>query len=177
MVSFLEIYFTQKWTLTGLNRPSSGSRQPKSSKSPGITSTCLRADCARGDSALGPRGKRVGSRQLHHRRGQGIRGFDFHRRGLLVHRPQNWHPFIPENTVSSAPSVGAAFSAALARYFSPTSALTRSLRGTRGTQSATRHADRNFGFLSICTVLYIVVSIVLTGVVNYTKLNVPHPSR
>jgi len=31
------------------------------------------------------------------------------------------------------------------------------------------------GSLAICTVLYIAVSLILTGVVPYTKLNVPHP--
>src|SRR5262249_23940481 len=32
------------------------------------------------------------------------------------------------------------------------------------------------GSLAICTVLYIAVSLILTGVVPYTKLSVPHPS-
>ena len=31
------------------------------------------------------------------------------------------------------------------------------------------------GSLAICTVLYIVVALVLTGIVNYTELNVPDP--
>ena len=31
------------------------------------------------------------------------------------------------------------------------------------------------GSLAICTVLYIAVALVLTGIVNYTKLNVPDP--
>src|SRR5205814_9124737 len=31
------------------------------------------------------------------------------------------------------------------------------------------------GSLAICTVLYILVAIVLTGLANYTQLDVPHP--
>ena len=31
------------------------------------------------------------------------------------------------------------------------------------------------GSLAICTVLYIAVALVLTGIVNYTELNVPDP--
>ena len=31
------------------------------------------------------------------------------------------------------------------------------------------------GSLAVCTVLYIAVSLILTGVVHYTKLDVPHP--
>ena len=31
------------------------------------------------------------------------------------------------------------------------------------------------GSLAICTVLYILVALVLTGLVHYSELNVPHP--
>ena len=31
------------------------------------------------------------------------------------------------------------------------------------------------GSLAICTVLYILMALVMTGLANYTELNVPHP--
>jgi APA family basic amino acid/polyamine antiporter len=44
----------------------------------------------------------------------------------------------------------------------------------------TKNPQRNLpigilGSLAVCTVLYIAVSLILTGVVHYTKLSVPHP--
>ncbi len=45
----------------------------------------------------------------------------------------------------------------------------------RGAQSAARRADRHHRFLLVCTVLYIGVVAVLTGMVNYNQLDVNAP--
>ena len=48
-------------------------------------------------------------------------------------------------------------------------------RSRRGAQSATRPADRHPWIAGACTVIYIAVAAVLTGVVPYRELGVPDP--
>ena len=89
----------------------------------------------------------------------------------------NWHPFIPPNT-------GRVRRVRLARHrcappawcSSPTSASTRCRPRRRRRRIRRRTCRSAFcGSLAICTVLYILMALVMTGVANYTKLNVPHP--
>ena len=44
-----------------------------------------------------------------------------------------------------------------------------------GKVSETGHADRYSGSLIVCAVLYVMVSVVLTGIVPFDRLNVPDP--
>ena len=88
----------------------------------------------------------------------------------------NWQPFIPENTGKP-------------EHFGWTGILTASgvvffaYIGFDAVSTASQEArnpqrDMPIGILvslAICSILYIVVSLVLTGVVNYTELNVPAP--
>jgi len=47
--------------------------------------------------------------------------------------------------------------------------------GAGGEESTEGHAYRILGSLAICTVLYILMSLVMTGLAHYTELDVPHP--
>ncbi len=48
-------------------------------------------------------------------------------------------------------------------------------RGAGSQEPAARHADRHSRLAGLCTVLYVAVGFVLTGIVAYDKLNVPDP--
>jgi APA family basic amino acid/polyamine antiporter len=88
----------------------------------------------------------------------------------------NWHPFIPPNTGEFG-------------HFGPSGVLQGATMvffayiGFDAVSTAaqeTKNPSRDLpigilGSLSVCTVLYIAVSLVLTGVVHYTELSVPHP--
>ncbi|MBP1675884.1 MAG: amino acid/polyamine/organocation transporter, superfamily [Bacteroidetes bacterium] len=88
----------------------------------------------------------------------------------------NWHPFIPENTGQF-------------QHFGFTGILTAAgvvffaYIGFDAVSTASQEAvnpkrDMPIGILvslAVCTILYIAVSLVLTGIVNYKELNVPAP--
>ena len=96
--------------------------------------------------------------------------------GVWVVDGANWQPFIPENTGSPAASAGAAWCRPRASSSSPTSASTpsRPRRRRRRTRSATCRSASSAS-LAVCTVLYVAVSAVLTGMVPYSELNTPAP--
>ncbi len=51
-------------------------------------------------------------------------------------------------------------------------------RGDRGRgdeEPTTRHADRHPRLLGICTALYVAVSLVVVGMVNYTEIKIDAP--
>jgi APA family basic amino acid/polyamine antiporter len=91
-------------------------------------------------------------------------------------RTDNWHPFIPENTGQFG-------------HFGPSGVLQGATKvffayiGFDAVSTAAQEAKNPqrdmpmgiLGSLCICTVLYIAVSMILTGVVHYDLLNVPHP--
>lgn len=93
----------------------------------------------------------------------------------FVH-PENWTPFIPENTgtfgqfgISGILRGGATVFFAYIGFDAVSTAA-----------QETRNPQRDLpigilGSLTVCTVLYILVSLILTGVVHYTELGVPHP--
>jgi len=91
-------------------------------------------------------------------------------------KPQNWHPFVPPNTGHFGQfgwsgvlrGAGVIFFA-----FIGFDAVSTAAQEARNPQR-----DMPIGImvsLVICTVLYIVVTLVLTGVVHYTLLSVPAP--
>ncbi len=88
----------------------------------------------------------------------------------------NWHPFVPPNTGTFGEfgwsgvvrAAGVVFFAYIG--FDAVSTAAQEARNPQ--------KDMPIGILlslGICTVLYILMSLVLTGVANYTTLNVPHP--
>ena len=104
---------------------------------------------------------------------------------LIVHRlarshainPANWKPFIPPNTGAPwgefgwsgvMPGRGLVFFAYIG--FDAVS--------TAAQEAKNPQKDMPIGILGslvICTVLYVVVSAIATGMVSYTELNVPDP--
>ena len=96
--------------------------------------------------------------------------------GMFYVTPANWHPFLPENTGEYGHF---GFSGLLrgAGY------IFFAYVGFEAVSTAAQEAKNPqkdipvgiVGSLTICTILYILVSLVLTGIVKYTTLNVPDP--
>jgi basic amino acid/polyamine antiporter, APA family len=93
----------------------------------------------------------------------------------FVHR-ENWEPFIPKNTGTFGEfGISGIFQGATVVFFSY---IGFDAVSTAAQESKNPQRDLPIGILgslAICTVLYIAVALVLTGVVHYTKLSVPHP--
>lgn len=95
--------------------------------------------------------------------------------GMLYVNTDNWVPFIPENIGPGQFGWEGIFRAAGIIFFA--------YIGFDAVSTATQEArnpqrDVAFGMLvslAICTVLYIAMALVMTGMVHYTKLNVPAP--
>jgi APA family basic amino acid/polyamine antiporter len=90
--------------------------------------------------------------------------------------PANWHPFIPPNT-------GRFGEYGWSGVFRGAGLIFFAYIGFDAVSTAAQEAKNPqkdmpkgiLGSLAICTVLYIVVSLILTGLVRYDRLNVPHP--
>jgi len=83
-------------------------------------------------------------------------------------RPQNWHPFAPFGLSGIVNGAGLVFFAYIGFDAVSTSA--------EEARNPARDLPRGIlASLVICTVLYIIVSAVLTGIVPYTQLDVPSP--
>jgi APA family basic amino acid/polyamine antiporter len=91
-------------------------------------------------------------------------------------RPAHWHPFVP-------PNEGPFGRFGLSGVLQGATMVFFAYIGFDAVSTAaqeTRNPQRDMpigilGSLAVCTVLYIAVSLILTGVVSYTKLSVPHP--
>ncbi|HEY9450870.1 MAG TPA: amino acid permease, partial [Gemmatimonadaceae bacterium] len=96
--------------------------------------------------------------------------------GFMFVKPDNWHPFIPENTgTSGAFGVSGIFRAAGVIFFAY---IGFDAVSTTAQEAKNPQRDMPIGILGsllICTVLYILMSLVMTGLAHYTTLNVPHP--
>jgi APA family basic amino acid/polyamine antiporter len=96
----------------------------------------------------------------------------------LMHHPQmvkaNWHPFLPPNTGSFG-SFGwsGALRGAGVIFFAYIGFDAVSTAAQEAKKPKTDMPMGILGSLAICTVLYILVALVLTGLVNYKYLNVP----
>jgi basic amino acid/polyamine antiporter, APA family len=96
--------------------------------------------------------------------------------GFFYITPENWHPFIPENTGTYG-EYGLSGIARGAGY------IFFAYVGFEAVSTAAQEAKNPqrdvpigiLGSLVICTILYILVSLVLTGIVKYDTLNVPDP--
>ena len=89
---------------------------------------------------------------------------------------QNWEPFVPPNQGPfGAFGVSGILQGAAMVFFAYIGfdAVSTAAQETKNPQRDLPIGI--LGSLAICTVLYIAVSLILTGVVHYTKLNVPHP--
>ena len=87
----------------------------------------------------------------------------------------NWHPFIPENVGPGKYGWSGIMTASGVIFFAYIGfdAISTAAQETKNPQR-----DMPIGILAslvVCTILYVVVALVLTGMVNYTQLNVPAP--
>lgn len=91
-------------------------------------------------------------------------------------RVENWHPFVPPNEGTFGRfGVSGVFQGATTVFFSYVGFDAVS---TAAQEARRPRRDVPIGILVslvICTVLYVAVSLVLTGVVPYARLSVPHP--
>jgi basic amino acid/polyamine antiporter, APA family len=95
--------------------------------------------------------------------------------GMAFINRENWEPFIPAQTGPGAFGWSGILRAAGVIFFAYIGfdAVSTAAQETKNPQR-----DMPIGILvslAICTVLYIAVSLVLTGIVKYTELNVPDP--
>ena len=91
-------------------------------------------------------------------------------------KPENWTPFIPPNEgVFGRFGFSGILQGATMVFFAYIGfdAVSTAAQETRNPQRDLPIGI--LGSLAVCTVLYIAVSLILTGVVPYTQLNVPHP--
>jgi APA family basic amino acid/polyamine antiporter len=88
----------------------------------------------------------------------------------------NWHPFVPQNTGKFGQfGVSGILRGAAVIFFAY---IGFDAVSTAAQESKNPQRDLPIGILgslAICTVLYILVALVLTGIVSYTKLGVPDP--
>ena len=103
-----------------------------------------------------------------------VLGADFllHHRQLLAH---NWHPFIPRNEGPGKYGLSGIAAGAASVFFAY---IGFDAVSTAAQEAKNPKRDMPIGILGslvFCTLLYIVVSLVLTGLVNYRELNVAEP--
>jgi len=87
----------------------------------------------------------------------------------------NWHPFVPPLTKTGDFGWSGVVRAAGVIFFAYIGFDAVSTAAQESKKPQRDMPIALLGSLGICTLLYIVVSLVLTGVVNYTQLNVPAP--
>jgi basic amino acid/polyamine antiporter, APA family len=95
--------------------------------------------------------------------------------GVCYLNPANWHPFIPDAKGPGQFGWGGVLRAAGVIFFAYIGFDSVS---TAAQEARKPQRDMPIGILAslaICTVLYIVVSLILTGIVSYQRLNVPDP--
>lgn len=96
--------------------------------------------------------------------------------GFAFVRPENWTPFVPEN----AGEFGRYGYSGIVRGAAVVFFAYMGFDSVTTAAQETKNPQRDLpigilGSLAGCTVLYILVAIVLTGLVPYTELNVPDP--
>jgi APA family basic amino acid/polyamine antiporter len=98
---------------------------------------------------------------------------------FLFHHPHlasaNWHPFIPPNEGRGRFGVDGIIAGASSVFFAY---IGFDAVSTAAQEAKNPQRDMPIGILGslvICTILYIAVSLVLTGLVSYKALNVPQP--
>lgn len=95
--------------------------------------------------------------------------------GIFYVEPTNWDPFIPENQGPGVYGFDGVLRAASIIFFAYIGFETIS---TAAAEAKDPQKDMPFGILgalTVCTLLYMMVAAVLTGVVHYSTLNVADP--
>jgi APA family basic amino acid/polyamine antiporter len=97
--------------------------------------------------------------------------------GFVYVNTANWHPFIPPNPTGEFGHFGwsGIVRGAAVVFFAY---IGFDAVSTAAQEARNPQRDMPIGILSsllICTVLYILMALVMTGLAHYTELNVPHP--
>jgi APA family basic amino acid/polyamine antiporter len=97
--------------------------------------------------------------------------------GFMFVNTANWHPFIPPNPTGEFGNYGwtGIVRAAGVVFFAY---IGFDAVSTAAQEAKNPQRDMPIGILAslgICTVLYILMALVMTGMAHYTELNVPHP--
>ncbi len=95
--------------------------------------------------------------------------------GVCYINPHNWHPFVPPEVSPGVFGWSGVVRGAGVIFFAY---IGFDAVSTAAQEAKNAQRDMPIGILgslAICTVLYIVVSLILTGIVSYTKLNDPAP--
>jgi APA family basic amino acid/polyamine antiporter len=96
--------------------------------------------------------------------------------GFMYVNTANWHPFIPENTGESGHYGWSGIVRGAAVVFF--AYIGFDAVSTAAQEARNRQKDMPIGILAslaICTILYILMALVMTGLAPYKELNVPHP--
>jgi APA family basic amino acid/polyamine antiporter len=97
--------------------------------------------------------------------------------GFMFVNTANWHPFIPPNPTGEFGNYGwtGIVRAAGVVFFAY---IGFDAVSTAAQEAKNPQRDMPIGILAslgVCTVLYILMALVMTGMAHYTELNVPHP--
>jgi APA family basic amino acid/polyamine antiporter len=95
--------------------------------------------------------------------------------GVAFINKANWHPFVPPSLGPDHFGWGGVIRGAAVIFFAYIGFDAVSTAAQEAKNPQRDMPIALLGSLGICTVLYIVVSLVLTGIVNYSQLNVPAP--
>lgn len=96
--------------------------------------------------------------------------------GLKAVDPAHWHPFLPDNTGTFGHFGPSGVMRGASMVFLAYIGFDAISTAAQEAKEPARDLPRGIlGSLSICVALYVVVALILTGVVPYAKLAVPHP--
>jgi APA family basic amino acid/polyamine antiporter len=91
-------------------------------------------------------------------------------------KTENWHPFVPANTGRFGQYGASGVLRGAVKVFFAYIGFDAVSTAAQESRDPQRDLPKGIlGSLGMCTVLYVAVSLILTGVVSYTKLAVPHP--
>ncbi len=96
--------------------------------------------------------------------------------GFMYVNQSNWHPFIPANTGEYGHYGWSGIVRGAAVVFFAYIGFDAVSTAAQEAKNPQRDMPIGIlGSLAICTVLYILMALVMTGLANYTELDVPHP--
>ncbi|MEO7369043.1 MAG: amino acid permease [Gemmatimonadaceae bacterium] len=96
--------------------------------------------------------------------------------GFMYVNSDNWHPFIPANTGESGHFGWSGIVRGAAVIFFAYIGFDAVSTAAQEAKNPQRDMPIGIlGSLAVCTVLYILMSLVMTGLTSYQNLNVPHP--
>jgi APA family basic amino acid/polyamine antiporter len=96
--------------------------------------------------------------------------------GFMYVNQANWHPFVPPNTGEYGHYGWSGIVRGAAVVFFAYIGFDAVSTAAQEAKNPQRDMPIGIlGSLAICTILYILMSLVMTGLANYTELDVPHP--